>query len=194
MQAHARRTLPAVIVLIVHAAILVGLQSVRPQPHALPEDAALPIVLLAREAAPLPPLAAPGAGAAVPLTSFAITIPDTPTALAPQVPLQLGPSPLDAYVACGLGQALNDQERHRCGELRLKLYARPDAAPSPDYDRELAQRYTRDKALQDHPLLRVCYRRSGPDPLCFSRGYEVLYGAAARDSIPLPIGDPLKPR
>lgn len=195
MQDHARRYVPAFIVVMVHAVILMGLQSLRPKPQAPPEDDALPIMMVERQTAPLPPLSASGLRIAAPLATFAITMPDVPLApTAPQAFPTLEASPLGDYIACGLGQALTDDDRARCDKLRHELYARPNVAPNPEYDRELAQRYARDKAIQDDPLLRVCYRRSGPDPLCFSRGYEVLYGAAARDSIPLPIGDPLRPR
>lgn len=195
MQRRARRIVPVFLTAAVHAVLLMGLFGVRPQPHPLAEDAALPVMLLEREQARPSPIPRPGAALAAPAPfAVTITVPDFPFAnIPPPDPSPLDPSPLGGYLGCGVGQALTAEERARCDRLRQELFARPGAAPDTDADRARDQRYAREKAVQDHPLLRVCHRRSGPDPLCFRRGYEVLHGAAARDSIPLPLGDPVRP-
>ncbi|MGE4063819.1 MAG: hypothetical protein AB7E79_10685 [Rhodospirillaceae bacterium] len=192
MQGRARRFVPAVVAVLVHAALLSGFLGLRPKAPAQAPEQVLPVIWIDRKPVALPPLAAPGGGRESAPPPVALSLPDAPVFPLPDAAM---PLPLTDYVACGLGKTLSEEERSRCDRLRSELYGRPDAPLSGDYDLALQQRFSRDKALQDHPLLRLCYRRMGPDPVCFSRGYEVLYGAAAsRDSIPLPIGDPLKGR
>ena len=183
-----RRLVPAIVALVVHAALLSGFLGLRPKPQPLSGEQTLPIALIDRPRPPVPLPTAPGPAPSLRVPYLSIAIPEVPT---PDQPAAGLPAPLGDYIACGLGKLLTEEERAKCEATRLELYALPGRAPSPDYDLALARRFSRDKALQDHPLLRVCYRRMGPDPLCFTRGFELLYGSvAARDSIPLPLGGP----
>jgi hypothetical protein len=192
MQGHGRRLIPAVTAALVHAAILAGVLSLRPKAQPASPDNVLPIFWLERKPALLPPVAAPGEGLSLRAPSLSIAPPDLPITTAPANEL---PSLLGAYVACGLPQAATADERKRCEEMAMELYGRSGVAASSGYDLVLEQRFSREKAVQGLPLLRVCFRRMGPDPVCFTRGYEVLYGStAARDSVPILLADPLRPR
>jgi len=188
-----RRLTPTVIAALVHGMIFVGFMSLGSKAPAPPPDDALPIVWF-----PAPPREAPLPFA--PNAPPALALPRAITVIElPPVPLTAPADnalpALGAYVACGLGQRLTPAERARCDEVLTQLYAKPGAAPNADQSLALEQRFSRDKALQDHPLLRACYRRSGPDPLCFVRGYEALVGStAARDPAMNFLGDPLRPR
>lgn len=188
-----RRLTPAVIAALVHGIIFVGFMTLGAKTPAPPPDDPLPIVWI-----PAPPRAAtlPFAPNAPPALALprAITVPDIP-AVPPAAPVDNALPALGAYVACGLGQILTPAQRARCDEVLSQLYAKPGAAPNADQALALEQRFSRDKALQDLPLLRACYRQSGPDPLCFVRGYEALVGpAAARDPVMNFLADPLRPR
>ena len=188
-----RRLTPAVIAALVHGLIFVGFMTLGAKVEAPPPDDALPIVWI-----PAPPRAAtlPFAPNAPPALALprAITVPEIP-AVPPAAPVDNALPALGAYVACGLGQTLTPAERARCDEVLTQLYAKPGVVPNADQALALEQRFSRDKALQDHPLLRACYRQSGPDPLCFVRGYEALVGStAARDPAMKFLGDPLRPR
>lgn len=178
---------------LVHGMIFLGFMTLGSKAPAPATDDALPIVWIpAPPGAPSPPFA-PNAPAA-PSLPRAITALEMPS-IPPAAPLRNALPALGAYVACGLGQTLTPAERARCDEVLTQLYAKPGTAPSADQNRALEQRFARDKALQDLPLLRACYRQSGPDPLCFVRGYETLVGStAARDPAMNFLADPLRPR
>lgn len=188
-----RKLTPAIIAALVHAMIFLGFMSLGSKAPAPSLDDALPIVWI-----PAPPRAAPlpftpnaPAPLSLPRAITALEMPPVP----PVAPMDKALPALGAYVACGLGQALTTEDRARCDEVHTQLYAKPGAIPNADQALALEQRFSRDKALQDLPLRRVCYRRSGPDPLCFVRGYEVLVGStAARDPAMNFLADPLRPR
>ena len=192
MQGRARKIIPAVAAVLVHIVALAGFIGLHPTPLQTVPEEALPIMWIERAQAPPRPLAAPGSGLTLRAPSLAITVPNVSIAVPPAVDL---PSMLGEYLTCGVGQALTPEELARCEALRRDLYARPDVPRGPDDNRALEQRFARDKAVQDQPLLRLCQTRSGPDPLCFSPGYETMVGSiAARGAIPLPLNQPIKPR
>jgi hypothetical protein len=190
---YGQKLTPAVIAALVHGMIFAGFMSLGSNAPAPPPDAALPIVWF-----PAPPRAAslPFAPDAPPALALprAITVPELPP-VPLTAPAENALPALGAYVACGLGQILTPAERARCDEVLSQLYAKPGVVPNADQALALEQRFARDKALQDAPLLRACHRQSGPDPLCFVRGYETLVGStAARDPAMNFLADPLRPR
>jgi hypothetical protein len=191
MQERTRRIIPALVAVLVHTVLLAGLLSLRPKIPPPPPHEVLPIAWVERKAAPPSPMGAPGFGLSLPAPPLVITVPDAPNLTAPPDAL---PSLLGAYIGCGLGQALTEEERARCDQMRHELYANPASKLNPDYELALERRFSRDKAIQDMPALRACFRRSGPDPSCFVPGYEALVGPlAARDPIRDGLFDPLRP-
>lgn len=188
MQDHKLRILPAIVAVLVHGLFLAAFLHMRAKPLPATPEAPLPITWI-KQAEPAPaPLGSPGQGLALRSPSTALTVPEISIAAPPQASL---PSALDDYLTCGVGQALTDAQRKRCDGMRQELYANPSGPLAPLKDE---QRFARDKAFQDQPLLQLCQTRTGVDPLC-SRGKELLLGSiSTRGMVPLPLNEPVKLR
>ncbi len=158
-----RRLCLAALVLVVHVIALQTIFGARQAPRVMPEEQPLTWLTLP----PLthtPPAPTVGSIRSAPAPKFTIPpLPElqVPTAAPAQDP---GEAVLKDLLSCDLPDknTYEREERQRCGKIHNKLYASPTPAPIPtESEQKMAQKFARDKFVEDNPLTAPCFSTTG---------------------------------